>query len=38
MNPKKMEMETVERELSELIERTLQLEDEVNSFARLADD
>jgi len=34
MNPKnKMEQELVEKELSLLLEKTLRLEDEVNSFA-----
>ena len=39
MNPKEnMELESVERELSSLLERTLQWEDEVNSFTQTRDD
>jgi hypothetical protein len=33
-----MERESVERELSALLERTLRLEDEVNSFIRPRND
>lgn len=38
MNPRnKMEMELVEKELSSLLEITLRLEDEVNSFSHSED-
>ena len=34
-NQKKMEMEKIESELSSLIEITLRLEDELNSFVKI---
>lgn len=37
-NQKKMEIEKIENELSSLIEITLRLEDELNSFIKMDDE
>lgn len=37
-NQEKMEMEKIENELSSLIEITLRLEDELNSFIKMDDE